>query len=96
MSLFRDIQVELQLHDQMTKRRRQITDVAIHQEAFLAAYGQALLGEHHTLATSSTHTPKPSPARDLSFRFTDAFDEPPWAIMRRASRWRAKSAAAEC
>ena len=68
-------------------------NVPTRREAFIKAYDEALLGDHPTMATSPAHTLKPLPAWDLSFCFVDASDEPPWAIMKRANRWKAKSVA---
>ena len=65
------------------------------QTLVLTDDGGVLLEDHHTIATSSAHTLKALPKRDLSFRFENASDEPPWAIMKRANRWKAKTAAVE-
>ena len=79
----------------MPKRRKQFANVAMDQNLVLTDDGEVLLENYHTMATSSARTLKAIPERDLSFRFYNAFDEPPWAIMKRANRWKAKTAAVE-
>ena len=93
--LLQDIEEELQFHNQMPKRRKHTANVPMDQKQILADDGEVLLEDHHTMATSSAHTLKALPERDLSFRFDNASDEPPWAIMKRANRWKAKTAAVE-
>ena len=93
--LLQDIEEELEFQNQIPKRRKHIANVPMDRKRVLPDDGEVMPEDHHTMATSSAHTVKALPERDLSFRFDNASDEPPWAIMKRANRWKAKTAAVE-
>ena len=61
-----------------------------HNEALLIAYGEKLLDDHHFVSSYSAATLNKVPTCNTSCRTSTSATYPPWAIMKRSSRWKTK------
>ena len=72
-----------------TKKKQHQPDI-YHNEALLIAYGEKLLDNHHSVSSYSAPTLNKVPTCNTSCRTSTSATDPPWAIMKRSSRWKTK------